>query len=438
LGGRGSGSVFARCGCRDKRGGRRGASCPRLGEAGHGSWYFSLDLPRYAEGGRRRLRRGGYLTCDAAAAAREKLSVPQPGDPGARVLTVADWLETWVETRVRLRDSTRRIYRSHIRLHFRRLFDAVLLAELHVGHVEQAFRRLFDEGMTAATARRLFSTLRTALNAAARERLIPDNPARYVKLPRGTRPHAVVWTRRRVAEWQRTGMRPGVAVWTPAQLARFLASIGSHRLFAVFHLIAMRGLRRGEACGLRWEDLDLDLEEGLAYVSRQVQEGPDGRLRACPLKTESSRRAVALGPQTVTVLRAHRSWQSRWLSESGIPSQGWVFTDETGRPLPPDRLTRTFNALVEESGLPPVRLHDLRHGAATLMLLAGEELKTIADQLGHSSVVLTADTYLSVAVELGLTSAADAARLVLKAGRRPPGGGGVRRRGAPVLADITA
>jgi Phage integrase family len=87
--------------------------------------------------------------------------------------------------------------------------------------------------------------------------------------------------------------------------------------------------------------------------------------------------------------------------------------------------------LVEESGLPPVRLHDLRHGAATLMLLAGDELKTIADQLGHSSVVRTADTYLSVAVELGLKSAVKAARLVLNAGKRPPGGGDVRRRGTP-------
>ena len=77
-----------------------------------------------------------------------------------------------------------------------------------------------------------------------------------------------------------------------------------------------------------------------------------------------------------------------------------------------------------------MRLHDLRHGAATLMLLAGQELKTIADQLGHSSVVLTADTYLSVAVELGLKAAA-AARLVLGAGKSPPGGGGARRRGAP-------
>ena len=411
-------------------------SCPRQGEAGHGSWYFSLDLPRHVDGGRRRLRRGGYLTCDAAAVARDKLSVPQPGDPGGRVLTVADWLETWVETRVRLRDSTRRNYRSHIRQHLRRLFDGVLLAEVHVGHVETAFRRLFDEGMIPATARRLFSTLRTALNAAVRERLSPDNPARYVKLPRGARPHAVVWTKRRVKEWKRTGIRPAVAVWTPAQLAQFLASVGSHRLFALFHLIAMRGLRRGEACGLKWEDLDLD--EGLAYLSRQVQEGPDGRLRACPLKTESSRRAVALDPQTVTVFRAHRSWQNRWLSESGIETQGWVFTDEIGRPLSPDCLTRTFNRLVEESGLPPVRLHDLRHGAATLMLLAGDELKTIADQLGHSSVVLTADTYLSVAVELGLKSAADAARLVLNAGKRPPGGGDVRRRGAPVLVEITA
>jgi integrase len=178
---------------------------------------------------------------------------------------------------------------------------------------------------------------------------------------------------------------------------------------------------------------------GLAYVSRQVQEGPDGRLRAGPLKTESSRRAVALDPQTVTVLRAHRSWQGRWLAESGIAAQGWVFTDEIGRPLAPDCLTRAFRALVGESGLPPVRLHDLRHGAATLMLLEGASLKTIADQLGHFSVVLTADTYLSVAVELGLKAAADAARLVLNAGKRPPGGGGdVRRRGAPVLAEITA
>ena len=216
----------------------------------------------------------------------------------------------------------------------------------------------------------------------------------------------------------------------------FLSSIAGHPMFAAYHLIAMRGLRRGEACGLTWDDLDLD--EGIAYISRQLQQGADGQLKACPLKTESSRRAVALDPETVLVLRAQRSRQDRHFSQAGITSEGWVFAHEDGEPLSPSYLTHKFNDLVEEAGLPPVRLHDLRHGAATLMLLAGEELKTIADQLGHSSVVLTADTYLSVAVELGLKAAAAAARLVLNTGKSPPGGGSARRRSAPVMAEITA
>lgn len=267
-----------------------------------------------------------------------------------------------------------------------------MLCELHIGHVQEAFQRLFEEGMTAATARRLFSTLRSALNAAVRERLIPDNPARYLKLPRGRRPLAVVWTKRQVQEWRRTGERPVVAVWTPAQLAEFLSAIAGRPLFHVFRLMAMRGLRRGEACRLRWEDLDLD--EGIAYVSRQLQQDPGGRLRPCPPKTESSLRAVALDPETVAALRAHRSRQGRRFAKAGITSLGWVFTREDGGPLSPSYLTDKSGGLVE-TGLPPVRLHDLGHGAATLMLLAGQELKTTADQLGHSSVVLTAPFALS-------------------------------------------
>ena len=109
-----------------------------------------------------------------------------------------DWLEAWVATWARLRDTTRRMYQSHFRLHFRRLPDGILLKARHIRPVERAFRQLLEEGMSAATARRLFCTLRSALNAAVRERLIPDNPAQYLKLPTGRRPFAVVWTPRRV------------------------------------------------------------------------------------------------------------------------------------------------------------------------------------------------------------------------------------------------
>jgi hypothetical protein len=123
------------------------------------------------------------LSCEAAAAARDRLTIPAPGDPARQALTVAEWLEIWVTTRARLRDSTRRGYRTHIRVHFRRHFDGVLLAELDTGNVERAFRRMFEAGMTAATAQRLLATLRSALNAAVRERLIGDSPARCQAAP---------------------------------------------------------------------------------------------------------------------------------------------------------------------------------------------------------------------------------------------------------------
>ncbi len=93
-----------------------------------------------------------------------------------------------------------------------------------------------------------------------------------------------------------------------------------------------------------------------------------------------------------------------------------------GGPLSPEYLTRTFARLIRQTGLPPVRLHDLRHGAASLALTAGADLKVIADQLGHCSIVPTADTYISVATELGLAAAEAVARLILRAGKRPPGG----------------
>jgi hypothetical protein len=98
-----------------------------------------------------------------------------------------------------------------------------------------------------------------------------------------------------------------------------------------------------------------------------------------------------------------------------------VFTTPDGVPLHPDWLTRRFRRLVSDSGLPPVRLHDLRHGAATLAHAAGADLKTVQEQLGHTSIVLTADTYTSVLLDLHFTVAEATARLVLAAAARSPG-----------------
>jgi hypothetical protein len=96
--------------------------------------------------------------------------------------------------------------------------------------------------------------------------------------------------------------------------------------------------------------------------------------------------------------------------------------------MAPDRLSRTFKKLAADAGLPPVRLHDLRHGAATLALAAGVDLRTVQDQLGHSSIVLTADTYISVLPNLARAAAEKVAALILRAGCLVPG---TRRRRQP-------
>jgi integrase len=97
-----------------------------------------------------------------------------------------------------------------------------------------------------------------------------------------------------------------------------------------------------------------------------------------------------------------------------------VFTTLTGDPVAPDRLTRRFRHLADTAGLPPIRLHDLRHGAATVALAAGADLKTVQDQLGHSSIVLTADTYVSVLPQVARQAAENTATLIIQAGYLVP------------------
>jgi integrase len=202
-----------------------------------------------------------------------------------------------------------------------------------------------------------------------------------------------VWTPALTERWQREGWRPAVGVWTAAQTAEFLRLARGHRLYALFHLVALRGLRRGEAAGLRWSDLDLDA--GTLTVSGQLRQ-LGGRMTTEPPKSDAGRRVIALNKTMITALREHKARQQAERAAAGDrwTETGYVFTTQTGKPVGPDRMTRLFRRLVAGSGLPPVTLHGLRHGAAALA--AGTDLKVVQDQLGHSTIVLTADTYTNL------------------------------------------
>ncbi len=162
----------------------------------------------------------------------------------------------------------------------------------------------------------------------------------------------------------------------------------------------------------------VDLETGEATICQQLQEY-SGQPVLLPPKSVASLRTIALDWSTVAALRAHRDRQR---IEHGVDRpDGFVFARPDGRPYSPGYLSHRFTRLVAALGLPPIRLHDLRHGAATLALASGADLKAIQDMLGHASIVLTADTYSSVLPVVARRTAEGIARLIVQAGRYPPG-----------------
>jgi integrase len=386
-----------------------------LRERSHGSWYFAVDLPGGRDGRRHQLRRGGFRTRAAAEAAKGYL-LGADADCDRGLVTLGQWLDLWLEMRQTLGYSTRRIYTQHVRDYLKPRLRGIPLSELTVGKVQAMFTSLVrlngtrNRPLSPATLQRIRGCLHVALNDAIRRGLITHNPAHWVELPSGRRPHAVVWTEPRVAHWRATGERPAVAVWTAQQTAQFLQHVREHPLYPLYHLVALLGLRRGEAVGLRW--CDLDLIARVLMVSHQVRDH-NGRTVVCPPKTDSSIRVIALDHLTVGVLRRLSAIEA----PSDRPLTGFLFTNQRGDPLSPGYVTHTFRRLIADAGLPPIRLHDLRHGAASLSLAAGNELKTVQAMLGHSSIVLTADTYTSVLPCLAHQAAEATAELVLRAAR---------------------
>ena len=259
------GSIFKRCGCTEVIDGTRrqlGQQCPRLRRSDgtwsprHGTWSFATST-RGPGGKRRQVVRGGFPTAADAQraldATRDKIS--RGVVPNDR-LTVGEYLGEWLKAKSDVRRSTVRGYEQHISKHLAPNLGHVRLGELRVAHVAEALALVTSSD---ANRQRVRSTLRSALNDAVRQGLIVANPASMVKSPAGKRARALVWSPERVERWQVTGQQPSpVMVWTPAQLGEFLDAASDHRLYGMWHLISHRGLRRGEACGVGWSDVDLD------------------------------------------------------------------------------------------------------------------------------------------------------------------------------------
>ncbi|MGW2320077.1 tyrosine-type recombinase/integrase [Streptomyces sp. NPDC001680] len=475
--------------------------CPNLKKRDHGSWYYSIELPPGPGGKRQTAKKGGFRTQkEAADACKEAWDLAQGGIQVNSKETVEEYLRRWFAKRVDLKRSTRKGYEDHIERVFIPALGHLKMRDLRTRHIQEMFKRIWADNNThqanreaaqqALTAERaahtawrqsttrprppelrqnwktaqtalreardkprhitgpgtqlkMNNTLSAALEDAVSEKLISENWAKTVILPKYVRPKPLVWTDERVARWRATGKKPGkVMVWTPEQTGTFLDAVAEHRLYPMFHLMIFRGLRRGEVAGLPWGETNLT--NGTVHISEQLVASSYEVWEDTP-KSDSGARTISLDSQTHELLglwqqrqqtereewnRAYEEWQRQRQHHPADERNGkaqkrkepWqetglVFTWDDGRAYHPEYLSQAFERLIKRLGLPPVRFHDLRHCAATLSLAAGIHMKKIQALLGHSSYSLTADTYTSVLPQFEKAEADAPVALVPRAGK---------------------
>ncbi|MFH8797095.1 tyrosine-type recombinase/integrase [Streptomyces sp. NPDC017941] len=441
-----------------------------------------LDLPGDDEQDQRRvgdlladvMARRAPIPQAAEVSRRLGVGVPLDGK-----MTVGDWLDQVMAGKA-TRPTTNNGYASHIRVHLKPALGHLRLDRLNVGHVEAMLNAIDDRNDVIraenqarreqvarcrrgkpgapkaeerprlaaeraklaemppfrritgpATKQAIRRTLRMALNKAIAKQLITFNAAGHVELATAARPKGLLWTDERVARWRETGVRPGpVMVWTPVQLGAFLDEAESHRLYAFFHLISHHGLRRGEGVGQGWEDFSPARKE--IRVAAEIVVDGWTPIETEP-KTDGSAGVVKLDAGTVRVLLRHREQQQRERKEwntraaeqraAGKDVADWVdtgkmFTQEDGNWLHPDTVSKAFRRISDAAGLPPINLRDLRHGAAALVKAGGGDIHDASKKLRHSTIVLTADTYMELFEEYE-DELAEASAAVVPRARRP-------------------
>jgi integrase len=357
----------------------------------------------------------------------------QPQAPAVAGTYMRDYLPAWLGKRRKLAPKTVRSYSDHITKYLVPYLGDTTVQDLGDDDVEDMFTALLQRNADIAAARasgdsdvrksvcgvrllapasmqRLRATLRKALNDAIKARLRTTNPAATIELASGKSPKARVWTDKAIEAWRNGGDRPSpVMVWQPREAGTFLDYAEAHDLvlYALFALVMYRGLRRGEACGLR--DQDVDLDAGTITIVQQTTTVGYTPITV-DVKSDAGDRIIAIGPTVIAILRTYLEMRGRWRAVSGDawPDTGLFFVRPDGQPWHPQTVSSRFEQLVADSGLPPVRLHDLRHCAATYLRHGGADMKEVQETLGHATQSITSDIYTSVVLELK-TSHADAA-----------------------------
>jgi integrase len=376
-------------------GGRRRTGDGSIFQLPDGRWRAMVDLG-WSGGKRRRKAATRATRREAAVWLRDALRAKEQGALASRSPTVAEWFTTYFAevAAPKVRPLTMRNYRRDVDLHVLPTLGRIRLDRLQPTHLSKLYRLKLDEGLSSATVRHIHAVLRRGLTVAVRWGLVARNVAQLVDPP----PLAS-------SEIQPLSVEEARAL---------LRAACGDRLEARWVVGLSLGMRQGEALGLCWEDVDL--EQGIVLVRRQLTRASAPGLGVVlgPLKSARSRRVLALPKPLVVMLRAHKARQAaerlalggRWFDDR------LVFATEVGTPIDHRNDARSFKTLCRRAGVRPVRVHDLRHTAATLLIAQGQHPRVVMEVLGHSQIAVTMNVYGHV-LPSNLRDAASAVSQVL-------------------------
>lgn len=291
--------------------------------------------------------------------------------------TLDAYLDRWLNDAVRdtVKQRTLENYAYVVNRHITPELGRVKLKNLRPDRIRHLYRKKQDEGLSPRTVRLIHTVLSKALKQAVADDILPRNVCAAVRAPRRVKKE----------------MQP----LTPEQARAFLQAAKGERLEALYVLAVTTGLREGELLGLHWQDLDL--QNNKLSVCRQLTRTKDGLSFTTPKRDRS--RSVKLAQRAVEALKSHRKRQLEERLAAGLHWQDTdlVFTSTIGTPVDVGNLTyRSFRPLLKRAGLPQIRLHDLRHTCATLLLSRSVHPKIVQEMLGHATITQTMDTYSHV------------------------------------------
>jgi len=295
--------------------------------------------------------------------------------------TLEVYLPYWLENveKLTIRTRTYEQYLSTLKVHLIPGLGKIELHKLTIQHVQDLYTRLHKEGQSAGSIAAIHAVLHRALNHAVKNSLVARNVASYASRPA---------VRRHKSQ-----------VLTVEQANKLIETVKGRRIEAFIILSLTTAARLGELLALHWDDLDL--EQKTMRISRSITRAKGRGSYEGETKTESSRRTVLLADIAIDILKEHRTKQNearlkrleagkKWLDK------GLVFCGTDGDYLLGESIRRLFVDLLRDAGLPHMRLHDMRHSAATILLVKGVHPKVVQELLGHSNISMTMDVYSHV------------------------------------------